>query len=169
LASNVPVFSLAIIWAWSAMTHTRWTLWLQDIPSGLAGVVAGDETMVTRSLRMLEYALIRRAPSIVTISGEFADEFAGAGIDPGRIVVIENWAPLGELPERPRHNEWSALHGLDDRFVFLYSGTLDKKHNPSLLRALASAFADDPTTEAVVVAECAGAEWLAEQEASALR
>jgi hypothetical protein len=44
---------------------------------------------------------------------------------------------LDEPPQKPRRNSWSARHGLDDKFVFLYSGTLAMKHNPDILWQLA--------------------------------
>ena len=67
------------------------------------------------------------------------------------------------MPVRPKANPWAAEHGLTSRFVFLYSGTLGKKHSPELLLALADEFRADPAVLVVVVAEGAGADWLREQ------
>jgi glycosyltransferase involved in cell wall biosynthesis len=163
LTSNVPLVSLLIIWLWAGLSRTRWTLWLQDMQSGLAGMVTGERGPVARSLRLLEHFLIRRAHRIVAISESFAvalEEIVG---DPEKISVIENWAPLASMPQRSRCNAWSAEHGLADSFVFLYSGTLGMKHSPELLKALAEEFADDPSVEIVVVAEGSGADWLSTQ------
>ena len=74
--------------------------------------------------------------------------------------MIENWAPLGDLPERHRDNGWRAEHGLGDRFVFLYTGTLGLKHRPELLYRLAEQRADD--AEVVVISEGMGEQRLRE-------
>jgi putative colanic acid biosynthesis glycosyltransferase WcaI len=79
--------------------------------------------------------------------------------------VIENWAPLDELPALPRDNEWAREHGLVDRFVFLYSGTLGFKHDPSLLLELARWAGADESVVAVV-SEGPGSDWLAREGAS---
>ncbi len=73
----------------------------------------------------------------MVISEDFLPLLRRWGVDEARIAVIENWAPLDELPVLPRDNEWAREHGLADRFVFLYSGTLGFKHDPSLLLELA--------------------------------
>jgi glycosyltransferase involved in cell wall biosynthesis len=78
-------------------------------------------------------------------------------VDPAKRTVIENWAPLDEVPPRPRDNAWRAEIGLGDRFAYLYAGTLGLKHNPDLLFDLA---ADDPSADVVVVSEGMGADRL---------
>ena len=70
---------------------------------------------------------------------------------------IENWAPVDELPARPRENEWARRHGLDGKPVLLYSGTLGLKHDPGLLHRLAEAL---PEVAVVVASEGLGADWL---------
>ena len=109
--------------------------------------------------------MLRRSDAVVTISPDFLPILREWGIPDERVHVVENWAPLEDLPERPRHNDWSAAHGLDDRRVLLYSGTLGLKHNPDLLRRLAVAVQDEPDVALVVASEGMGADWLAERVA----
>src|SRR5207302_1095074 len=71
------------------------------------------------------------------------------------------WAPLDELPVLPRDNAWAREHGILDKLVFLYSGTLGFKHDPSLLLELAR-WAGRRDGLVVVVSEGSGADWLAE-------
>src|SRR5262249_23180303 len=87
-------------------------------------------------------------------------EAAGARRD--RLHVVENWAPLDELPLRPRRNAWSQHHGLQDRFCFLYSGTLGMKHDPALLLELARRYRDEADVAVVVISQGPGASWIAE-------
>ena len=65
----------------------------------------------------------------------------------------------------PRSNPWSTRHGLNDKTVYLYSGTLARKHNPSILVDLARAVADI-NGMVVVVSEGEGASQISSAIAS---
>ena len=115
----------------------------------------------------LERRLMRRSDAVVAISDDFLPALQSWGVERSRTHVIENWAPLDELPRRPRDNDWARQHGLADRLVFLYSGTLGLKHNPDLLLQLAKRFAARPDIRVVVVSEGLGADWLRQRAAEA--
>ncbi len=100
----------------------------------------------------------------MVISEDFLPLLRRWGVDEGRITAIENWAPLDELPVLPHENEWAREQGLADRFVYLYSGTLGFKHDPSLLLELAR-WADASESVVAVVSEGPGADWLAREGA----
>jgi glycosyltransferase involved in cell wall biosynthesis len=97
----------------------------------------------------------------VVISEDFLPLLRRWGVN-ARVSVIENWAPLDELPALPRQNAWALKHGLDGHTVFLYSGTLGFKHDPSLLLELAR-WARGRDVLVLVVSEGRGADWLAER------
>jgi glycosyltransferase involved in cell wall biosynthesis len=160
LTSNVPLVSLLCLSAWASLTRTPWVLWLQDMQSGLASLGQVRRTAVGRALEALERWLVCRADQVIVISSSFQRAVRGFGVDADRVHLIENWAPLDAVPMRLKRNEWSIAHGLDSRFVFLYSGTLARKHSPESLGTLMAEFADDPDVAVVVVAEGAGMEWL---------
>jgi glycosyltransferase involved in cell wall biosynthesis len=113
----------------------------------------------------LDRWILRRSDRIVLITEDFRPLVSRMGVPQERVRVIENWAPLDELPEKPKDNPWAREHGLADKFVFLYSGTLGMKHNPALLTELASTFRDDPAVRVVVISEGPGADWLEERRA----
>jgi glycosyltransferase involved in cell wall biosynthesis len=81
---------------------------------------------------------------------------------PKRSIVIENWASLDDLPERNKDNAWSRAHALQDKFVFLYSGTMGLKHSPQTLAALARKFKGRPDVKIVLVSEGIGRDFLAD-------
>lgn len=110
--------------------------------------------------RSLDRQGLQASAGVVAITEDFIPILAGLGVPQEKITVIPNWAPLEEVPLRPRQNNWSTQHGLDDKFVFLYSGTLAMKHDPDLLRRLAIQFSDDPAVRLVVVSEGPGADYL---------
>ena len=74
--------------------------------------------------------------------------------------MIENWAPIDELPLRPRANEWAREHDLVGKRVVLYSGTLGLKHDPEVIVQLARHVSKHEDVEVVVVSEGRGEDWL---------
>jgi glycosyltransferase involved in cell wall biosynthesis len=169
LSSNAP---LIVQRALVKTTHTsggRFVFWQQDVISAAARRVLGRRSRLggvaaEKAVAMLERRLLRASDAVIVISEDFVSLLRRQGVDAARISVIENWAPLDELPVLPRDNEWAREHDLVDRFVFLYSGTLGFKHDPSLLLELARWAAANDSAVAVV-SEGPGADWLAREGA----
>ena len=141
--------------------------WQQDVVSMAARRVVGRRSRLVgaaaeRAVAELERRLLQRSDAVVVISEDFVPLLRRWGVDESRVEVIENWAPLDELPALPRGNAWARDHGLDGKPVFLYSGTLGFKHDPALLLELAR-WAGRRDAVVVVVSEGPGADWLAEQ------
>jgi glycosyltransferase involved in cell wall biosynthesis len=138
--------------------------WLQDLYSvamtrALEARRVPFGQLIGRCLQLVEGALLRSAQEVVVITEDFLSTLSEWGVDIGRCTVIENWAPIEELPERHRENEWRVTLGLGAAFVFLYSGTLGLKHDPDLLYALAEQV-EDQGAHVVVVSEGLGIERL---------
>jgi len=109
--------------------------------------------------------IVRRSTVSIVISERFASVIDSWRLPRVSRAIIPNWAPVEKLPAGSKDNAWANRHGLASHFVFLYSGTLGLKHNPTLFLDLAKHFEPDKSVEVVVVAEGAGAEWLAAQSA----
>lgn len=159
LASNVPLVAKAVSAAWCHHRRVPWIFWLQDIYSVALTVEAANRAgragrFVGAGFEALERALLRRAHGVVSITEDFDPLLDCWGVRPNGRHVIENWAPLGDLPLRPRDNAWRRQQALGDRFVYLYSGTLGLKHRPELLYSLALQHVDD--AEVVVISEGRG-------------
>jgi glycosyltransferase involved in cell wall biosynthesis len=140
--------------------------WLQDAYGVAIDQLLRKKLPVVGALvgghyRRLERRLWRASDAIVSITEDFSSMLGAAGIAGARVTVIENWAPLDELPQRPRANDWAAAHGLTDKRVLLYSGTMGLKHDPELLVHLARRFKDAPDVRVVVVSEGIGADHIA--------
>lgn len=86
------------------------------------------------------------------------------GVDRARTHVIENWAPIEQLPVMPRHNPWSEHHDLNDKFCILYAGTLGLKHNPELIIRLAESMRKAPHVRIIVAGEGSGIPWLKQMQ-----
>ena len=159
LACNVPLVAKAVAAAWCRREGVPWVFWLQDLHS--VAMMAEAEKRAGRlgrrvgsGFEMLERRLLRQADAVVPITDDFWPVLAAWGVEGAGCTVIENWAPLGDLPTRPRDNAWRIRQGLGDRFVYLYSGTLGLKHRPELLYRLAQQRAGD--ADVVVVSEGMG-------------
>jgi len=168
LSSNDPLFAKAVAAGWCRLTSTPWVFWLQDLYSlamsthakrklGAAGRPLGA------GFRAVERQLLRHAAAVVAITDDFKRPLRRWGIDSDKCHVVENWAPLAEIDTRPKDNDWSRSHGLNDRRVLLYSGTLGLKHHPGLLVALAERFRSEPDVRVVVVSQGRGIDWLQQE------
>jgi len=167
LSGNAPLLVQALLASWCRRNGVGFVFWLQDVISAAARRVLGRRSRLVGAAAeptagVLERRLLRRSDAIVVISEDFLPLLRGWRVDQARVAVIENWAPLDELPTLPRDNDWSREQGLGDRFVFLYSGTLGFKHDPNLLLELAR-WARDNESVVVVVSEGPGSDWLAKQ------
>lgn len=169
LAANTPVDALGPVQRWAQSNGVRFVNWLQDILS-----VGTDRVMrqklpvigsaIGRTYIARERALLNKADAIVVITEDFRPLLRSWDIPEHNVHVIENWAPLDEMPPGPKDNPWAQSLGLDDKRVVLYAGTLGMKHNPELLLSLARRLERTPDARVVVVSEGAGAEWLRAQD-----
>lgn len=169
VSSNAPLVVQALLQRWCLGHGVRFVFWQQDVYSAAARKVMERRSrllgvLAERAVGALERRLLRRSDAVVVISEDFVPVLRRWHVDERRVTVIENWAPLAELPLLPRDNAWATAHELGDRTVFLYSGTLGFKHDPSLLLELAR-WAGRHDAVLVVVSEGPGADWLAEHGA----
>ena len=167
ISGNTPLLTQRAILKWANDHRVPSVHWLQDVISRAMRRAARGRLPVLgdylgRSFTWLERSIVRRADAVVAISEDFRGTLNAWGIPDDAIEVIPNWAPLDELPPRPRQNPWSAKNDLDDKTVLLYSGTLGIKHNPDLLLQLALRHRDSDTV-LVVNSEGIGADWLREK------
>ncbi|HEX2891951.1 glycosyltransferase family 4 protein [Vineibacter terrae] len=169
LMSNTPPDSLVAPQRWCRAQGVGFVFWVQDIYAEAVARILGQRLgplgkPVAWHYRRLEGGLLRRSNQVVPITDDFGPLLQAWGVAANRITVIENWSPLDELPLRPKDNAFARQHGLHDKTVLLYSGTLGLKHNPGLLLAIAEAHRDNPSVAVVVVSEGLGASWLAERK-----
>ena len=118
----------------------------------------GVGRIIGARFQRLERQVVRSADAVIVITQDFVPVLRAWGVPEERMAVIENWAPLDEIKPLPKANDWAIGHGLDTSFVFLYAGTLGRKHDPSLLVTLADAVAP---ARVVVASEGFGTDRLA--------
>jgi colanic acid biosynthesis glycosyl transferase WcaI len=167
VVSNVPLIAHAIIARKLRRKHVPMVFWLQDIYSAAIGATARQRIpFFGRAIgvvaELMERSIARASAGVVAISPTFLGKLRSWGVSK-KSIVVPNWAPIDELPVRPRQNAWSERMGLSDRPVVLYSGTLGLKHDPSLLALIAAKLETErPEARVVVISEGKGRQWLEE-------
>jgi glycosyltransferase involved in cell wall biosynthesis len=173
LSGNTPTETQEPITRAATAHGGRFYYWVQDFYSLAVDQILRKKILIAGAwigawYRYLDRRQFQRSSKVIGITGDFtpilAKEF---GVDPAKVAVVPNWALIEEIPVLPKDNAWSRLHGLHDRFVYLYSGTIGMKHNPAMLLELARKHSSDPTVRVVIVSEGIGAEWLRKESAAA--
>jgi glycosyltransferase involved in cell wall biosynthesis len=162
LSGNTPTDAQYLLRNECGRRNIRFVHWVQDfyalalqsLLSRKLGSLAGG--ICAWPFHFLERRIFRRSDAVVYISKDFAEYAASANYEARRSVVIENWASLADIPMRPKNNAWARKHGLADKFVFLYSGTMGLKHSPDKLLRLAERFKANPDVRIVLVSQGIG-------------
>ncbi len=80
---------------------------------------------VNRILQAVNCFLVQRAERVVALGETMREKLIlGKGADPGRVVVIPDWADCSEIRPGPKRNPFSLAHGLTDKFVVMHSGNI---------------------------------------------
>ncbi len=166
VSANTPLDAQAILFRWCLKNKIDFIFWLQDLIGLATYQILRKERfawlagIIGRYYMRLECRLLQRSAKIVAIADDFMPILNQWGINQDRIQVIQNWAPIEEIPVHQKDNSWARENGLADKLCFLYTGVLGMKHNPELLVQLAQHFQHDPQVCVCVISEGPGAEWL---------
>lgn len=142
VSSNAPLDTQRIFQKAVKGQGAKFVFWLQDIYSEAIGRVVPRRfpiigQVIAAWYKHLEFRMLRDSDHVVAITSDFLSTVNAEGVRAGAVSVIENWAPLNELPRHSRDNEWAQEHMPGDALRIVYSGTLGYKHNPELLKDLA--------------------------------
>ena len=142
ISSNAPLDTQRIFQRAAREAGAGFVYWLQDIYSeAIARVVPRKLPVIGHAVAAyyswLEFHMLRASDRVVAITADFVPVLGARGVSEDRIAVVENWAPLNELPLHPRDNDWADENMSGQGIRFVYSGTLGYKHDPSLLLSLA--------------------------------
>jgi len=159
VCGNVPLLSLGVISRWARRRGLPFVFWQQDVYSfamadAARAALPGVGRLVGGGFVALERSIARSSAQVVTISTDFLPILDGWGVPADRRHVVENWAPLSDLPPDPDEGKgWRADEGLGDGPVVVYAGTLGLKHDPGQLLAVARRLDARPGAHLVVVSE----------------
>lgn len=143
LSGNAPLDAQKAIYKAARTTRAGFIFWVQDLYGEAIRRILQNKLGITGRLigqyfQRMEAKLLRAADHIIVISKDFIGALpAGARRNQTNISVIENWAPIADIPRLPRDNGWASEHLGEAASRIVYSGTLGFKHNPDLLAAAA--------------------------------
>lgn len=166
LSGNTPTETQEPITRATIAGGGRFYYWVQDFYSLAVDRILRQKIPLAGACigawyRHLDRRQFQRSSKIIAITADFTPILSSEfGVDPAKVAVVPNWALIEEIPVLPKDNPWSRTHGLHDKFVYLYSGTIGMKHNPAMLLELARKHSTDPSVRVVIVSEGIGAEWL---------
>jgi colanic acid biosynthesis glycosyl transferase WcaI len=109
--------------------RTQHVVYLQDIYPDIAVAVGKlQEGWLTRGVRSALFRTYRRADRVIVVSDDMRNTCLRAGLDGAHVCRIPNWADTRTLVAEKDNNPFRQQHGLDGKFVVMYSGNLGLAH-----------------------------------------
>lgn len=115
------------------------------------------------TLEALERFVYRRARIVTVISEWFRRRLLAKGVPAAKLHLIPNFVDTDFIQPGPRRNEFTAAHGLDDKFVVLYAGNIGLTQGFETILAVATQLSDLPDLRFVIVGDGARRDWLQAQ------
>lgn len=128
---------------------------VQDIlPEAAVHVGLLRNKPLIRVLEALEKFAYRSAHTISVIAEGFVDNLVGKGVPAEKITCIPNWVDTHFIRPLPkRNNAFRAAHGLEDKFVVMYSGNIALTQGLETVIDAAAKLKDHPEIAFVIVGE----------------
>lgn len=109
---------------------------------------------VYRALQAVNRFLARKADRVVALGETMRRRLIeGKGADPGKTIVIHNWADCVAIVPGPKANAFSREHGLADKFVVMHSGNLGLSQGLEVLVEAAAELRQVPDLEVLLIGE----------------
>lgn len=126
--------------------------YLQDIHPDV-GVALGrfKENSFIKTLRSDLFAIYHRCERMVVLSEDMRQLLLENGLSQQQVQVIPNWADVQRLHPLQEPNAFRLKHGLQDRFVVMYSGNFGMTQRLDQFVQAAAQLVDDPRIQFVFV------------------
>ena len=129
----VALTSPPLISALGAWLARRWGgsfhYWIMDLNPDEA-IAAGwlrPDSLAAKTLDKISRFSLRRSQNVIVLDRFMQERITAKGIDPSKITVLPPWSHDDEVRFDPVGRErFRRAHGLDDKFVVMYSGN----HSP---------------------------------------
>ena len=139
------LFAIGLLLRW--MKGTPWVYWVQDIYPDVA-ITLGflrNPGLAAKGLRRLSKMSFAKADQVVALGSFMGLRILERGGTQEQITVIPNWADGRRIyPVASGENWFRAEHGLEGRYVILYSGTMGYVHEFSTSLQAAKALRHEP-------------------------
>jgi glycosyltransferase involved in cell wall biosynthesis len=139
---------ISFLGAWSArLRRSRFIYWVMDLNPDEA-VAAGWLSPGSPAARLLECMSrfsFRHASRIIALDRFTRDRIVAKGISCGKVVVLPLWSHDSDVRFDPAGRQrFRKTHGLDGKFVVMYSGNHSPCHPLDTLLEAARRFVDAP-------------------------
>jgi glycosyltransferase involved in cell wall biosynthesis len=163
VSANSPLDAQKALWKTAESLSCPKLFWLQDILGRATRLILHRKLPVVGRwigvfYEALEKRLLRESDHVVAITDGFIPYLDSAKVASSKRTVVENWAPIAQLPMLPKENSFSREFGLEPYRCFIYAGQLGMKHNPNYLVELAERLKVDALARLVVAATGPGLE-----------
>ena len=140
---------ISFIGAWRAkLWRERFCYWVMDMNPDeaiAAGWLRADSFMGKMLERMSRFSF-RQADGIIALDRFMRDRITAKGITPETIAVIPPWSQDADVRfDEAGREQFRQAHGLQDKFVVMYSGNHSPVHPLDSLMQAAERLQDDPS------------------------
>jgi glycosyltransferase involved in cell wall biosynthesis len=129
------------------MTGGRFIFWIMDLNPDEA-IAAGWLSPDSRTAHILEAALRYSAQSadrVIVLDRFMRDRMVGKGLAPDKVVTLPPWSHDNEIHyDAPGRAAFRARHGLDGKYVVMYSGNHSPCHPLDTVLGAALELASEP-------------------------
>jgi len=139
---------ISFLGAWCAkLRRSRFFYWVMDFNPDEA-IAAGwlrAGSLVTRLLDWMSRFSLRQATKIIALDRFMRERILAKGIPSDKVIIVPPWSHDSEVRFDPEGRQrFRQTHGLEDRFVVMYSGNHSPCHPLDTLLEAARRLAGDP-------------------------
>ena len=139
---------ISFLGAWCAkLRRSRFFYWVMDFNPDEA-IAAGwlrPGSLVTRLLDWMSRFSLRQATSIIALDRFMRERILAKGIPSHKVIIVPPWSHDSEVRfDAEGRRRFRQAHGLEDKFVVMYSGNHSPCHPLDTLLAAARRLAGDP-------------------------
>jgi colanic acid biosynthesis glycosyl transferase WcaI len=146
--------------AWARLHRSRFFYWVMDFNPDEA-VAAGwlrPDSLAARWLDRMSRFSLRHSAKTIALDRFMRDRIVAKGVAPAKVPVIAPWAHDTEVKfDSIGRERFRKAHGLENKFVVMYSGNHSPCHPLDTLLAAARELAGDPSIVFCFVG--GGSEW----------
>jgi len=112
-------------WLVSRVRRSPWLLRIEDLyPETAVSAGVLRNRSVIRFFEWMESCIYKKATHISLISESFRQNLIAKGVPQAKLSILPVWADPQRIQPMPKENDFRKAHGLEGKFVLLYSGNL---------------------------------------------
>jgi colanic acid biosynthesis glycosyl transferase WcaI len=109
--------------------------------------------LLVKFVYWLEDFVYKKTVAISTIARSFNNTLIERGVPSKKLYFTPNFVDVDFIMPSKSKNEFSSLHGLNNKFVVLYAGNVGLTQGLEILLEVANSFADNDSIQFVVVGD----------------